>query len=386
MGGGAGAGETPETPLKPVVVQTGRDGQLIGLELAGVQWGPWRPIGAVAYGLESGAVRFKAGLGVDWGVELPLPVELQLLRGGKPVRLEGLYAQAMDWFETPVLGREGQTGVEAGFTLGETRYRAFGGRLWPRPDDETGEAGEGPLVAYLAMSESRSWDLPFGLALGLSARSVMGVRLEPFLAQAEPELEPEPDELEGKVEGWERWSFSSAVYTLSVGLDGLELRARGGHLENPAGLPGFEFTTGVRGLAPLKGPAFWNVGLTRRLPVYETRLELPVPPELERWLPSELAITLEGAFRVQMGGVFRPPEPSEGPPEEEGRTLTLGALVDDEEDEEDAEGEGRKGKEPWAHEGLLSWGLSLTLRVQTFTVRVDAVITQEGEAAVRLSF
>ncbi len=340
-----------EPPVQPVFTQTSLDGQLVGLELKGVQFGIWKPIAAAAYGLESGRIRYKAGVGLD--VELTLP---PLFR---PTRIGDFYAALLDWFETPVLGREGQRGVEAGFRWGETRYTGFFGTLWPR-SAEGPDAG--PPVSYLTMAFSKSFKLPVDLTLTFSSRTVLGWLLPvPALTLESTSQETDSDE-EAKNE---LKTFRSTTYALSLQLGDLQLSGRWGTLENPAELAGFEFTTGVRGIArTLQGRAFWNVTLNKTLPMYEVRIKLPMPPELAKFLPTELPVTLQGALIVQTGGVLREPQ------------LEVSAQ----------KSEGSDFERPLEHEALLSWGLSATLSVGNARLRAALIVSQEGKTVFRLSF
>jgi hypothetical protein len=339
-----------EPPVQPVFTQTGLDGQLIGLELKGVQFGIWKPIAAAAYGLESGRIRYKAGVGLD--VEFTLP---SLFR---PTRIGDFYAALGDWFETPVLGREGQRGVEAGFRWGETRYTGFFGTLWPR-SAEGPDAG--PLIGYLTMTFSKSLKLPVDLTLTVSSRTVLGWLLPVAALKLESTSQAFDSDEEAKNE---RKTFRSTTYALNLQLGDLRLSGQWGMLENPAELAGFEFTTGVRGIArTLQGQAFWNVTLNKTLPMYEARIKLPTPPELARFLPTELPVTLQGALIVQTGGVLREPQ------------LEVSAQ----------KSEGSDFERSLEHEALLSWGLSATLSVGNARLGAALIISQEGETIFRLS-
>lgn len=309
-------------PIKPVFTQTSLDGQLIGVE-TDFQFGIFKPIGALAYGLESGRFRYKAGLQLTTGFEIPLV----------GLRVGDFSGSLIDWPESPILGREGQKGVELGLNMGPTRYRAFLGELWPLSPESAGD-GAVPQVAYLSIDATRSWRLPFELALSSSSQAIMGVVLADGFEKALP--------------------FEAMTGSLSLSLGGLRVSGRWGRLQNEAQLEGFEFTTGVRGIAQaLKGREFWNVTLERAFPMYETAIALPIPPELaERArLPTELPLRLEGSLFLQAGGAARGQAPSE--PETE---------------------------------TLFSWGISAGLSIDTFSVRAQLIVTQAGETKFSLSF
>jgi hypothetical protein len=310
-------------------MHTSRDGQLIGIE-TDFQFGIFRPIAALAYGLESGSIRYRAGLTLATGFKIPV-VDL---------RLEDFSGALVDWPQTPILGREGQTGIELGLSLGPARYRAFFGELWPLDE-------EAPQVAYLSMEVTRSWQLPFELLLSSSSQAVMGMLLEGG------------------------GPFHSMTNTLSLRLGGLTLSGRWGSLQNQARLEAFEFTTSVRGIAQLiKGRQFWNVTLERKFTMHETSIELPIPPELVEVipLPKTLPIMLQGALFLQAGGATREEPIDQGD----------GAAG------QQSNGEGVELE--LKTEMLFSWGISATLFVHDFPIRAELIITQEGETKFSVNF
>jgi len=142
-------------PIKPVFTRTSLDGQLVGIE-TDFQFGIFKPIAALAYGVESGRFRYKAGLRLATGFEVPVV----------GLRIGDFSGALIDWPRSPILGREGQKGVELGVNLGPTRYRAFLGELWPRGSESEND-GTVPQVAYLSMDVTRRWNLPFKLGLVL---------------------------------------------------------------------------------------------------------------------------------------------------------------------------------------------------------------------------
>jgi hypothetical protein len=328
-------GRAGQPPIRPVFTQTSLDGQLIGLE-SNFQFGIWKPIAAAAYGLESGRIRYKAGLLLDTGFTLPV----------LEMRLEEFHAEFVDWFSTPVLGREGQSGIEAGLTLGDARYVGFFGQLW------TSE-GEAPQVAYLVTDMGRTLKLPYDLTLRASSRTVVGQ----LLASEKP--------------------FRSASYSLGLSLGSLRLTGRWGTLENEADLKDFQFTMGVRGIAQsLQGHEFWSVTLERSFPMYETSWALPVPPELESFLPTSLPVSLTGAFFVQAGGATREVEELRDTDANGGSGGTSA--------QEKNENEGPSAA--FETEALFSWGMYATLSIQQMRIRAELIITQSGETKFSVSF
>lgn len=328
-------------PIRPVFTQTRLDGRLIGLE-SDLQFGIWKPIAAAAYGLESGRIRYKAGLLLDAGLTLPVV----------GMRLEGLHAELVDWFSTPVLGREGRSGIEAGLTLGETRYTGFFGRLWTSESE-----GEAPQVFYVATEMGRTLRLPYDLTLQASSQAVMGE----LLASAKP--------------------FRSASYSLGLSLGSLRLTGRWGTLENEADLKDFQFTTGVRGISQtLQGHEFWSVTLERSFPMYETSWALPVPPELERFLPTSLPVSLTGAFFVQAGGTTREAETEEPADTDTDANGGSGGTSAQEQNENGSP------SAAFETEALLSWGMYATLSIHQMRIRAELIITQSGETKFSVSF
>ncbi len=260
------ASEAQQMPIKPFFTQTGLDGQLIGLELD-TQLGIWKPIAALAYGLESGRFRYKAGLLLVTGLELPLLGQ----------RLGDFSVALVDWPTSAILGREGQMGIELGWSLGRAHFSLFTGNLWTK-------GGEAPHVNYLLIDTSYSFELPFDLRLSTSAQMVFGMLVEGS-SSAKP--------------------FQSMARTLSLSLGDLRLSGRWGTLANEAQLAGFQFTTGVRGISEtLKGHQFWNVTLERTFPMHESSMELPGPPLLTRFLPRALPVRLAGVLFFQAGGAI----------------------------------------------------------------------------------
>ena len=342
------AGAQP--PVEPVITQTSRDGQLIGLK-SNFQWGIWKPIAAVAYGLESGNIRYQAGLLLDTRLELP----------GLGLKVGPFSAAFVDWFSTPVLGREGQKGLELGVRLGDTQYTGFLGELWSLDPEE-----QAPLVGYLLMEASRSLRLPYDLTLSSYSKTVFGVLLPAEGFEAPTSGAGEELALE------ELPQFHSVTQSLTLRLGELSLSGRWGTLQNDAQLEKFIFTTGVRGISQaLEGHVFWNVTLSRQFPLYEAELPLPLPPELAQYgVPDSIPLNLAGKFFVQAGGIVREIE-SSAPPSE--NPAELGIDVQPEPETET--------------EALFSWGISATLTIfEGVRVRMELIVTQAGETKFNVSF
>jgi hypothetical protein len=296
-------------PIKPVFTSTSLDGQLLGVE-TDLQFGIWKPIASLAYGVGSGRFRYKAGLMLATGFEVP----------GLGQRLGDFRAALVDWPESPILGREGQSGIQVGWRLGNAEVSVFHGFLWSKE-------GEAPQVQYLVIDTSDAYELPFGLHLSSASQMVVGA------VTASEQL------------------FQSMTRTLSVSLGDLRLSGRWGMLENPAHLAGFEFSTGVRGIArSLTGHEFWNMTLERTFSMYESSLTLPLPSDWQWFLPASLPMGLRGAFFVQAGGATQAKE--------------------------------RGGQT----EMLFSWGLSATFFLHAFRLQAELIFAQDGETRFHFGF
>lgn len=302
-------------PVKPIFTSTSQDGQLVGLE-TDLQFGIWKPIAALAYGFDSGHMRYKAGLMLAMGFDLP----------GLGQRLGDFRAALVDWPDSPILGREGQSGMEVGWRLGNTQFSGFWGTLWPRED-------EAPQIQYLSIEAFDSYPLPFDLQLSSSSHMIVGM----VLTDEKP--------------------FQSMTRTLTLSMGDLRLSGRLGMLENEAQLEGFEFTTGVKGITQsLKGTEFWNVTLERTFPMYESAIALPVPPELAQFLPASLPVGLRGAFFVQAGGATHKKNP------EVSKATELETEM------------------------LFSWGISATFSISDLRIQTELIFTQDGETRFNFGF
>ena len=352
------AGARP--PIEPIVTQTSRDGQIIGVK-SNWQWGIWKPIAAVAYGLESKRIRYQAGLLLDTDFEMP----------GLGMKVGPFSAAFVDWFATPVLGREGQKGLKLGVRLGDTQYTGFLGELWSLPQEE-----RAPTVGYLLLEANRSFRLPYDLTLSSYSRTLFGVLLPEGGLKA----------LHGAPAPATLPQFSSMTQSLTLRLGDLSLSGRWGSLHNEADLPKFIFTTGVRGITrALTGHIFWNVTLSRTFPMYAAELPLPFPPELARYgVPDSMPVSLDGNLFVQAGGIVREvtPEPEgESPPSPE----SLGMEAQPAHGR--GEGAGVKTETETETETLFSWGISATLTVfEGVRVRMELIINQMGETRFNVSF
>lgn len=207
--------------LDPVFEQNGVDGLLLGasgdLVVAG-----FRPFAALGYGLDSGGLRYRAGLGwQDWSASL------------------------YDWADAPVLGRTGESGMalKAHMTHSQASLRVA--QLWPLEEES-----QAPQVVYFHNNSSFTFNGDFELSLTVSGTLTVGV-----LAQGD--------------------AFESSTHTLRGRWGDVRFSFSEGTSSNEAELPGFEFTQGMRGYdTPLKGHSFWRGRLERRVPLLRVPLDL----------------------------------------------------------------------------------------------------------------
>lgn len=236
----------PERPwrLQPVFSQNAVDGLLLGLkgsyELFGV-----RPEAALGYGLSSGRLRYRAGLG--W----------------KQVLL-----QVYDWPDSPLLGRTGERGLALVLGRGERVASLASVQAWTVEDE-----ADAPPVRYVYGRTHYRWDGPFDLSLSLMNTITLGtvVGRGPFQSQ------------ERQIQA--RWGD-------------LRLSWADGTLNNAAALPAFAFSQAIRGdEAPLRGESYWHLKLERRVLLLSFPVELP---ELPVPLPGPAADLLKDlVFRVE---------------------------------------------------------------------------------------
>ncbi len=347
--------------IKPVFTSTSFDGQLIGLETGDLAFGLWKPIVAFAFPMDFSfrVIRFRAGLGINAGYELPVLKQ----RIGDPS------LAYVNWFSSPVLGREGQTGLEMGMTFGNTRYTGFVGQLWPLEGES-----RSPNVAFLASEAFHSLDLPYEWRLSASADQVMGLLLPQESEDLFNSIENLLDALSAeKLED----PFRSANYSISLSLDGLRLSGRFGTLQNEAALKKFEFVTGVRGISQsLRGHQYWNLTIERVFTMYQTSIPLHLPEQLKSipGFPQELPVKLEGKLFFQGGSATHYVEP-----EESGSNSSADPQMFHEHP-------AAKSDAPAETEMLFSWGISTTLYVYEFSARVELILTQQGETKFSVSF
>ena len=272
--------------LQPVIAQSVRDGLLLGLDFQ-LAVGPWEVGIGGAYGFTSRRGRYRTSFGYQRALELSYG----------------------DWPKSFVLGRQGEQGIHVAIDLialyrllqgeglaGEWEFLAealtrsqlrgtgFLGRLWPGEDEE-----DGPEVRYLHLRGFTHWPLPGGGAFETRGELLFG----------QPAQTTELFQ-----------TFFSAS-RLRVAQTTLEWRL--GELDNPAGLPGFQFDLGLRSYPqPIVGDRFLLVLLERRFEVVSGFLA-PIDltdllgPELG-WIPVHAS--LQASIFFEGGAVFRGKEPA----------------------------------------------------------------------------
>ena len=328
-------------PVRPVYTTTSKDGRLVGLDtnIPAIN-GLWKPRAALAYGFDSGRFRYQAGLQLTTGISLPI---LDQRIGDPSVAI-------VDWPSSPILGREGQSGVEVGLGLGETRATGFYGSLWGRDDHPDRQVG------YLRLDSGTSFDLPYGVRAHSNSVMTFGALLEDDMALGR--------------------TFQSNTGSVGLSLGGFNASLDYGSLTNTADLAGFEFTTGVPGLGgPLTGERYWRFNLRRTFDMYETAIPLPIPEGLPGTIPRELPLTLRGDIGVHVANADQRVEPEAETPDgssEDSESQQFGPSPDP-----NAE---------WASEMGFSWSASVTLRVDGFSVRAELIIPQDGSAEVNVNF
>jgi len=206
--------------LDPVFEQNGVDGQLLGLQGSYTLYG-FEPFAAVGYGLDSGAWRYRAGLG--W----------------RDVSLEW-----HDWPEAAVLGREGEVGYSLESEMENSHSALRFAQLWP-----TQEEGVGPQVGYFHSTSSYRLTGAFDSSLSYSGDTTIG-----FLTDGR--------------------KFESMSHRVKARWGDFRLNFSAGTSSNEAQLPGFEFTQGMGSYdEPLKGHSFWRIRPERRALL----LSVPIP-------------------------------------------------------------------------------------------------------------
>lgn len=267
--------------LQPVIAQSARDGLLLGGDFR-LAIGAWEVGLGGAYGFESRRARYRTSLGYQQAVELSYG----------------------DWPKSFVLGRQGEQGVHVAVDLialyrllqgerltggweflaealarSQLRGTGFLGRLWPGEGEE-----EGPEVRYLHLRGFIHWPLPRGGAFETRGELLFG----------------QPTRTAGLFQ-----TFFSAS-RLQVAQTTLEWQL--GELDNPAGLPGFQFDLGLRSYPQsLVGDRFLLILLERRFEVVSGFLQ-PIDltallgPELG-WIPVH--VSLQASIFFEGGAVFR---------------------------------------------------------------------------------
>jgi len=307
--------------FNPIIEENSVDGLLLGAEGSYKFFGWLEPSLAVAYGLQSQQIRYKAGISA-WD----------------------LTVSVLDWPRTAVLGRIGESGLKATLNLSEelpiigdffggtswveqelggssqSTVSGFVGTLWPWTEDPN------PLdIAYLLWESRRSFRLPFGIELGMSQRMLLGWW----------QLGVLPSE------------FRYSQTNLSLRYEALSVSLSYGNLENKSNLPGFIFVQGVKGESTtIRGDQFWAVQFERAFDVMTASVPLPL-------LPQPLELLVQGGIFLQVSSAGKIELPSDGQHED---------------------------KRAW--QNLLSWGVSLVLsfdRVSGAKVRVDFIFTRDGQ-------
>lgn len=327
-------------PVRPVYTTTSKDGRLVGFDtnLPAIG-GLWKPRAAAAYGFDSGRFRYQAGLKVTTGVSIPVVDQ----RVGNPS------LAVVDWPSSPILGREGQSGVELGISVGETRATGFVGSLWGRDDQPDRNVG------YIQLDSGTSFDLAYGVRARTNSVMTFGALMD------------------GSTLGK---TFQSNRGSVSLSLDGFSANVRYGSLTNAADLAGYEFSTGVPGLGgSLTGERYWQLTLSRSFSMYETGIPLPVPPEWPNTLPTEIPLTLRGDIGVHVANADRRSEAKSESPD--GSSETTGAQQADSPDEIDME---------WTSKMGFSWTASLTLSVRNVSVKARLAVPQDGSPRFTVNF
>jgi hypothetical protein len=352
-------------PVRPVYTSTSLDGQLMGLQTGDLTLGGlWKPDIAFAIPTDFSfrTIRFRLGLGVNTGYTFPVIDQ----------RLGNYSLSYIDWFSSPILGREGQRGLESGFDFGETHYTGFLGDLWP---SDTGESFT--PVAFFGSDASHSIDLPYGWTLSASSESVMGLVLPPGTSGLSQSFNALLEAL--KAQQSEN-TFRSADYTLSLSLEGFRLSGQFGMLQNQAHLKGFEFVSGVRGISQsLHGNQYWNFTIERIFTMYQTSFPLNLPAQFQAFpfIPQAIPVKLEGRLFFQGGSAtheVEPPPPCGRQGSTDARLLCGPRASDDE------------PKTALQTDRLFSWGISTTLYVYTINVRAEMIFTQDGETKFNFNF
>ena len=247
-----------QAKFEPVFTQNSVDGWLLG---AGGQFTLFKfklgqkelslePFWAAAYGLNSQAIRHKAGLSM------------------------GNFSVAHnDWPGSAVLGRVGEMGTYARLQKKKTQISTFVGELWRTQDEE-----QAPQVAYLNAKSSHTFSLPFDIELKLSLDMTIGTTL-----------------------GEKSGPFRSTTRTISLRVGGLSVQVKSGKASNEANLKDFELTAHVKGYKePLKGEEFWTLSVERRFELISP-IELPIKLPMMAKAEEPLMFKVEGSVFFEGG-------------------------------------------------------------------------------------
>ena len=360
------SGALAAQPIQPVFTSTSLDGQLIGLETNNLEIGMWQPKLAIAFPLDLAKIpehiRYQLGLGIKTGYELPVVKE----------EVGNIGFLVTNWPSTPVLGREGQTGVELNANMGLTDYRAFIGDLWP-----VGEDDHFTPVAFFSNRSSKSFSLPYDIRFSISSSGINGIVL-PGTTEGVPGSITNFLDIMAQEEEFSD-TFKSTTYSASLSVNGMRLSGRYGTLENHAKLNRFEFVTGVRGVSQtLRGHKFWSFNVERNFNMYQTAIPIHLPAQFADYpfIPTELPVSLDSKLFFQVASATH-------------------VIEEVEADENLEEGEMPAPVPQPAHvftsdeletEILFSWGMSTTLTVYEFQVRAQIIFTQQGETKFSFTF
>ena len=255
--GASGAQQTASQFLPtfdPVMESNDVDGQLLGLKAQLNVFGV-RPFVASGYGLDSGRIRYRAGLG--W---------------------HSLSVAFGDWPSDAILGRAGQMSLALGHEGKHGQAWLAAARLWPAEDEAS------PQVVFFRRDTQLGWSGPFDLGLDYTGGMTVG-----FVTTGE--------------------RFQSMRHSVKARWGDLRLELGAGTSSNEAGLKDFAFTQSLRGYdEPLKGHSFWRARLERRVRLLSVPVEvgalLEGVPGAESLAPDSLALTVDAsafgaALRVQ---------------------------------------------------------------------------------------
>lgn len=207
----------------PLITQSSRDGLLVGFDLR-LTTGPWELRVGMVYGLGSRAIHYRSGATI---------AELFSL-------------EYRDWPGSPVVGREGERGLQLAVSQHDLALLGFYGTLWQTPRES-----KDPTVAYLRVSDRLQQELPLGARLQLQGEFLIGT----LLAAPSPEL------------------FRTFSSFAQLTLDQTTLRLQYGQLANPGGLSDLRFRFGLRSYpATFQGDRFLVASLERRFDLFTVQL------------------------------------------------------------------------------------------------------------------